>query len=255
MSRVVLITGGSRGIGLATAKAFLREGDRVVINYRRDSDQAKRALDALQESGDRDCVMAVQADVSIPSDRESMVDTILEEWGHIGVLVNNAGIAGKKGFLKETEEDFEATIRNNLTGPVHLAQRVAKDMIDREIGGSIINVCSTAAYSASSGTASYCAAKAGLLIATKNMAYTLGPYGIRVNSVTPGGIETDMSRHAWNDPARGPALAKALPLRRRGQPNEVAGAIVYLASEHASYTTGTDIIVDGGWMLRAGGST
>lgn len=250
MNRVVIITGGTRGIGFATAKAFLLNGDKVVINYRSDEKKAKEALQSLKSNYDD--VIAVQADITIKKDRERLLDDTLKHFKKIDILINNAGVAGRKSFLKETEEEFENIIRNNLTGHVFLAQLVANEMIQQQSTGSIINLCSTASYSPTSGTVSYCAAKAGLLIATKSMAYKLGPYGIRVNSITPGSIETDMSRHAWEDPERGPALEKALPLRRRGQPDEIAGAVLYLTSDQASYTTGADIIIDGGWLLRSG---
>jgi NAD(P)-dependent dehydrogenase (short-subunit alcohol dehydrogenase family) len=121
-------------------------------------------------------------------------------------------------------------------------------MIQRKQPGSIINICSTAAYDPTCG--SYSVSKAGLLMATKAMAYKLGPYNIRVNSVTPGCIQTDMSRRGWTDNELSPSLAEKLPLRRGGQPNEIAAAVLYLASDEASFTTGADIAVDGGFLLQ-----
>lgn len=180
------------------------------------------------------------------------MDSVINEFGSINVLVNNSGTAGRKKFIKDTEEHFNEIIASNLTGHVFLAQEVAKKMIENATHGSIINICSTASYSPTSGSLSYCAAKAGLLIATKNMAYELGPHGIRVNSITPGGIMTDMSRHAWEDPKIGPELENKIPMRRRGLPEEIAGAALYLSSDESSYTCGADVIVDGGWLLRSG---
>ena len=246
----MVVTGGSRGIGLAIAKAFVLNGDRVVINYRSNQTAAEQALQSLSVDGGS--VVAVQADISIASEREYLLRETVKHFNTIDVLVNNAGIASRKSFLKETEENFEHILRSNLTGAIFLAQKVAQAMIDGNSPGCIINIGSSAAYTPSSGPVAYSVAKAGLLMATKNMAYKLGPYGIRVNSVTPGGIETDMSRHVWQDPAKREALEKVLPLQRRGQPDDLAGAVLYLASEQASYTTGADIIVDGGWLLRSG---
>lgn len=250
MKKVAIVTGGTRGIGFAIAKALLENEYKVVINYCRDETKAKEALKALEKFSDH--VMAIQSDITTETGRDTLVQKALDSFGDITLLVNNAGVAGRYTFLKDSEESFQHIIQSNLTGAVFLAQRVAQHMIERKVAGSIINICSTASYSATSGSLAYCAAKAGLLIATKNMAAIMGPHGIRVNSITPGGIETDMSRHAWQDPSRGPALEKTIPLRRRGQPSEIAGAVLYLASEHASYTTGADMIIDGGWMLRTG---
>lgn len=252
MNKTVIVTGGTRGIGFAIAKAFVLNGDKVVMNYRSDTQQAEQALQSLQPDDSK--VIAFQANISVEEDREHLLCETLDHFNSIDVLINNAGIAGKESFLKETEETFHHIMDNNLTGAIFLSQRVVKTMIDQAIKGSIIHIGSTAAHASSSGSLSYCVAKAGLLMATQHMAYKLGPYGIRVNCITPGGIETDMSRHAWSDPERKSALEEVIPLRRRGQPDEVAGAALYLASDQASYTTGADIIVDGGWLLRSGSS-
>ncbi|MDF1677314.1 MAG: SDR family NAD(P)-dependent oxidoreductase [Legionellaceae bacterium] len=248
MSKVVIITGGTRGIGFAIAKAFLEKGDKVIINFRSNKEQADKALNELKMIS-KD-VMLVQGNITLESDREKIISKTVERFNAINILINNAGIVGKNSFLKETEDEFNRVITNNLTGPIFLAQSIAKRMISNAFTGVIVNICSIAAYSPSTGSASYCSAKAGLLAATKNMALKLGPYGIRVNSISPGGIETDMSRHVWNDPERGPVLAETLPLKRSGQPEEIVGAVMYLCSNKASYTTGADIIIDGGWMLK-----
>jgi NAD(P)-dependent dehydrogenase (short-subunit alcohol dehydrogenase family) len=248
MSQVVIVTGGTRGIGFAISKAFLEAGHKVVLNFLRDKKQANIALKTLQAINEN--VILVQGDITSQHDRENIITRTMETFHGLDSLINNAGLAGKHDFLKEPEDAFKHILEANLTGPVCLAQSVARHMIEQNTSGSIINICSTAAYSPSSGSTSYCAAKAGLLMATKSMALNLGSYNIRVNSITPGAIKTDMSRHAWDNPDVGPALAKKLPLRRCGAPEEIAGAALYLCSDQARYTTGTDIVIDGGWLLQ-----
>ena len=243
--KVVVVTGGSRGIGRAIAQAFGENGYKVVINYRADKDQAQKALEELH-SISKDAI-AIQADVSEKSERERLVKETLVKFGRIDVLVNNAAISTRHGFLKTTEEEFDRIYNCNLKAPIFLSKLVAEQMIKQECGGSIINVASVAGHIPMG--INYGGSKAALLMETKNMAAKLGPYNIRVNSISPGATKTDLNRSAWEgNPDFWKSHTDKIALQRGGDPKEVAEAAIYLASEQASYTTGTDILVDGGWL-------
>lgn len=243
--KVALITGGSRGIGLAIAKAFAKQGYKVAINYRSDQQQAQKALEELQSLSDD--VVVIKADVSDKADRERLLNETLQNFNRIDVLINNAAVASRYGFLKTTEEEFDRIYNCNLKAPIFLSKIVAEQMIKQGDGGSIINISSVAGHIPMG--INYGGSKAALLMETKNMAAKLGPYNIRVNSISPASTKTDLNRRAWQD---NPELWKShtdnVALQRGADPSEIAGAAIYLASEQASYTTGTDILVDGGWL-------
>jgi 3-oxoacyl-[acyl-carrier protein] reductase len=246
--KVVIVSGGSRGIGAGITRAFYDKGAKVVVNYRNDLQAAmalKEKLNALDER-----FLLVQADVSASEGRQSLLQQTLAKFNQVDVLVNNAGIAARKKFLKGTEQEFDAIIDTNLKSPIFLAQACAQSMIDKNTKGSIINICSVSGYFANA-PVSYSASKAGLLAATKGMALALGEHGIRVNSVTPGTIKSDMNRYYWQDnPDLWQQHTIGMPLKRGGEPKELASAVVYLASDESSYITGIDLQVDGGWMLK-----
>jgi NAD(P)-dependent dehydrogenase (short-subunit alcohol dehydrogenase family) len=245
--KVVIVTGGSRGIGAGITEAFYEKGASVVVNYRNNKEAAlalKNRLDAKDEN-----FLLIGADISTFEGRQRLVSETIEHFGRIDVLVNNAGIAAKKRFLKGTEEEFESIIDTNLKAPIFLAQACAKTMIDNSICGSIINISSVSATIANAPT-SYCASKAGLQMASKTMALALAQHKIRVNTVTPGTIKSDMNRWFWQDnPDVWNKLTEKMPLQRGGEPKELASAVVYLASDESSFITGSDILVDGGWSL------
>lgn len=247
-NKVVIVTGGSRGIGVGITESFLEKGAKVVVNYRSNKVSAEQLQDQLKEFSES--LLFVQADVGLSADREDLIKKTLAHFGHIDILVNNAGVSARKGFLKGTEEEFDAIIQTNLKGPIFLAKACVEHMIDKKIKGSIVNISSVSGHTPNAPT-SYCAAKAGLIMATKTMALKLGPYGIRVNTVTPGTIKSDMNRRFWQDaPEKWDAAVQTMPLQRGGEPRELASAVLYLASDDASYVTGSDLVVDGGCLLR-----
>ncbi|MCH9769567.1 MAG: 3-oxoacyl-ACP reductase FabG [Gammaproteobacteria bacterium] len=247
-NKVVIVTGGSRGIGAGITRSFLEKGAKVVINYQSNKLAAEQLQDQLKAFSAS--LLLIQADVGLSADRKKLIEKTLAHFGRIDILVNNAGISARKGFLKGTEEEFDAIIQTNLKGPIFLAKACAEYMIENNIQGSIVNISSVAGHTPNAAT-SYCAAKAGLIMATKTMALKLGPHGIRVNTVTPGTIKSDMNRRFWHDaPEKWDAAVKTMPLQRGGEPCELASAVLYLASDEASYITGSDLVVDGGCLLR-----
>jgi len=241
MHRVVLVTGGSRGIGKAIAAAFASEGDAVIINYQRSANQAEAIR--IELSTVSKSVALEQADVSDFNQVRKMVQNSIERYGQIDVLINNAGLA-KDGFIMlMSERDWRDVIDVNLSGVFNCTKAVTEHMISRR-RGVIINVASLSGITGLPGQVNYAAAKGGVIAFTKALSKELAPFGIRVNAVAPGIIETDMTA-SLNDRARERFL-QAIPMRRFGTPLEVASVVKFLASDDASYITGETICITGG---------
>jgi NAD(P)-dependent dehydrogenase (short-subunit alcohol dehydrogenase family) len=241
-----LVTGGGRGIGLATARAFTREGAAVAIADL-DVGRAKAAVAGIEAAGGR--ALAVQADVGDPASVGAMMRTVLGAFGRIDILSNNAGIGGNTPFLDTTLEEWERILRVNLTGAFLVAQAVARVMAENG-GGRIINIASLSGQRGGEGRAAYGAAKAGLELLTKVMAVELAPLGINVNAIAPGPIETEMARFVHDEATRA-AYHSLVPMARYGTPEEIADAAVFLASDESRYVHGHTLNVDGGF--RAAG--
>lgn len=227
MSAVALVTGGNRGIGLATALRLREDGFTVVVGSR--SGEAPEGLDA------------VRMDVSVPASIETAFAEVEERFGSVAVLVANAGITRDSLLMRMSDDDIDTVLQTNLAGSIRLARRAMKGMI-RARSGRVIFVGSVVWALGSAGQVNYAAAKAGLVGAARSLAREVGSRGISVNVIAPGFVETDMT--AELDPAQRSAILGGIPLGRYAQPAEIADVVSFLAS--ASYITGAVIPVDGG---------
>ena len=245
MKKSVLVTGGTRGIGLGIARVFLQHNYRVVINYRSDAIEAGKALVNL---GSEDVVL-IQADVSLAEDRIRLIKEAQEKVGVLDVLVNNAGILRMGRFLEIDENTFDEVMACNFFGAFYLSQLFAKSLIEERKPGAIVNINSVGAYGASN--ISYGTSKAALLYVTQCMGKELAKHNIRVNSISPNMIPSDLNRQGekedlaqWWEEA-----AKKVPMKRAGKSEEIGSVAHFLASEASSYMTGRDLVVDGGFLL------
>ena len=229
MSRVVLVTGGSRGIGLATARKFAALGDKVAVTY-----------NTTKPDGD---FLAVQCDVTKQDDVDRAFDEVESKLGPVEVLVSNAGVTKDGLLLRMKEADFESVVDANLTGAYRVCKRAAQSML-RARKGRMVLVSSVVGLSGQAGQANYAASKAGLVGFARSLARELGSRSITVNVVAPGPVDTDMTRALGDDKLA--AFAELVPLGRIASPDEVAGVITFLASVDAAYITGAVIPVDGG---------
>ncbi len=237
--KVALVTGGARGIGLAVARAFVREGALVTVADI-NGDGAAQAAAGL---GERATGLAVN--VADQASVQAMVDAITGRHGRLDILVNNAGVGGNTPFLETRLEDWNRIIGINLTGAFMVAQAAAREMA-RGGGGKIVNIASLSGQRGGNGRAAYGAAKAGLELLTKVMAVELAEHGINVNNIAPGAIETEMAKFA-HDQATRAAYNYLIPMTRYGTPEEIADAAVFLCSDEARYVHGHTLNVDGGF--------
>ena len=242
--KVALVTGASRGIGRAIALRLAEEGAKVAINYAGNVKAAEEVKAAIEEKGGK--ALLVQADVSDSAAAEAMVASVVEAFGTVDILVNNAGITRDALFARMKEEDFNAVINTNLKGVFHCTKAVTKLMM-KQRSGRIVNMASVVGVTGNAGQANYSAAKAGVIGFTKSVARELAGRGITVNSVAPGFIETDMTA-VLSDKVK-EAMAEDIPLKRAGKPEDVANAVLFLASDNAAYITGQVLHVDGGMVM------
>ncbi len=236
--KVVLVTGGSRGIGRAIVERFAREGATVWFTYRSSKGEAQELEEKYAGR-----VRGFQGDVADDNAMEELVNTIVKEHGKIDVLVNNAGIARDNLILRMKDEEWQQVIDVNLTAAFRLIKFVLKPML-KQRSGSIINMSSIVGLTSNPGQANYAASKAGLIALTKAVAKEVGKRNIRVNAIAPGFIETDMTASLPEQVKK--EYLTNIALGRFGKPEEVAEVVLFLASERASYITGQTIVVCGG---------
>lgn len=247
--KVALVTGASSGIGRASAIALAKQGATVVVAARRIdklNDLAKEIVGMGRES------LPIMMDVTKKETITAAVNKTIEMYGKLDILLNNAGVAEFAPFLDLTEEQWDKTIDTNLKGYFLVAQAAAREMA-KHTWGRIINIASIASGGVGVGfpsIAHYCASKGGVVAMTEAMAIELAPMGILVNCIGPGVIESEMTEGMLKDPKQAEALLARAPLKRAGKAEEIAAAVVYLSSEESSYTTGTTLYIDGGWLAN-----
>lgn len=240
--QVAIVTGASRGIGRAIALALATEGALVVINYANSATAAEEVVAEIANAGGS--AIAFQADVSKPDQVDALLKAVMDKWGRVDVLVNNAGITRDTLLLRMKLEEWQQVIDLNLTGVFLSTKAVSKVMLKQK-SGRIINITSVAGLMGNPGQANYSAAKAGVIGFTKTIAKELATRGITVNAVAPGFITTDMTANIKSDD-----ILKFIPLGRYGQPEEVAGMVRFLAADSAAaYITGQVFNVDGGMVM------
>jgi 3-oxoacyl-[acyl-carrier protein] reductase len=244
--QVALVTGGSRGIGRAIVKAFASEGAKVAFVYR-GSREAAEAL-AREVSGAGGTALAIQGDVTSAADADRSVGQVTKEWGRVDILVNNAGIIKDDLFVRLEPDAWQSVLQTNLGGAYNFCRALAYPMM-KQRSGRIINVSSVAAEHVNPGQTNYAASKGALNSFTRALAAELASRNVTVNAIAPGFIETDMSEAVRNK--AGDLIKKMIPMRRLGQPEDVARVAVFLASAEAGYITGQVLTVDGGLTLGA----
>ena len=242
--RTALVTGGSRGIGKAIVWALAREGAKVAFVYRSNREAADRLVSDL--ALDQHEAVPFQADVQRKEDADRVVQDVLKQWNKIDILVNNAGVIHDGLLATMKSEQWQQVLDINLTGVFNFCQAVTRTMMSARYG-RIVNMSSVAADVANPGQANYAASKGGIEGFTRCIAAELARRGITVNAVAPGFIETDMTSSVRN--VAGSQIQKKIPVRRLGQPEDVANAVLFLASDQASYITGHVLRVDGGLTL------
>jgi len=247
--KVALVTGASSGIGRASALALANQGAKVAVAARR-LDKLEAVAAEIKSRGKE--ALAVQMDVTKKADIDTAVAKTVATFGRLDILLNNAGTADGAPFVDMTEATWDKVLTTNLKGYYLVAQAAAKEMAKNK-WGRIVNIASIASGGVGVGfvgISAYCASKGGVVGLTEAMADELAPMGILVNAIGPGVIATEMTEEVLNDPKRAEDMKMRIPMKRFGKPEEIAAAVVYFASDEASYTTGTTLYVDGGWLAQ-----
>jgi glucose 1-dehydrogenase len=246
-----LVTGANSGIGRAVAMGFAQAGANVLVNYISDEDAAHEVVATVRAAGQKAC--AVKADVSREDEVEAMFRRAVDEFGALDILVNNAGMQRDASFVDMTLADWDAVLKVNLTGQFLCARAAMRQFLKQghrpsvsRAVGKIICVSSVHEKIAWAGHANYAASKGGVMMMMQSLAQEASPLGIRVNSIAPGAIRTPINREAWETKEAYEALMALVPYKRIGEPEDIAEAAVWLASDASDYVVGTTIFVDGG---------
>lgn len=250
-NKVAIVTGASSGIGQAIAIGMAREGASIVVDYVGSPDGANQTVQQIESAGGQ--ALAVLADVSQPDQVATLLQQTVAKFGKLDICINNAGIEYKHPITEFPLDQWNKIIAVNLTGPFLCAQAAAKQMISQGGTGRIINISSVHQDLPMPGNAPYCASKGGLRMLMRTIAVELAPHGITVNNIGPGAIYTPIDADVQANPEMEKALMAEIPVGRWGKPEEVANLAIFLASDDASYITGSTYYIDGG-MLRMSGS-
>lgn len=243
--RIAIVTGASKGLGQGMAIGLAEAGADLAVVARGDLSETSGMVKKLG----RRC-LAIQADLADRKSIKLIVDKTLAEYGRVDILVNNAGTIRRAEFLDFTEDDWDAVIKVNLDSVFFLSQAVAKVMAKSGRGGKIINTASMLSFQGGIRIPSYTAAKSGVMGLTRIMANELAKYKINVNAIAPGYMATELTSALQNDPVRNKAILERIPAGHWGSPEDLKGAVVFLASEASSYIQGYTLAVDGGWLAR-----
>jgi len=245
--KVAIVTGARRGMGITHALVLAKDGVKVVVADISLED-CQKVVEEIEKNGGE--AIAVKCDVSKKEEVKEMVKETVEKFGKVDILVNNAGITQFKPFLELTEEEWDRTIDINLKGYFLCAQATAEEMAKQK-AGVIVNIASVAMGQQGIGFPTlvhYCASKGGIVGMTEALAVELAPFGIRVNAIAPGMIDTPMIDPVKKDPGTMEAMLARVPMHRVGKPEEVSNLVLFLASDASSYITGSTVVIDGGWL-------
>jgi glucose 1-dehydrogenase len=252
-----LVTGGSSGIGAAAARHLAAAGASVAVNYHSDRDAAEQIVSQIQSMGGE--AIAIGANVAEEDEVRQMFDRTLTEFGTIDILINNAGLQKDAGFVEMTLDEWNLVLAVNLTGQFLCAREAAKEFLRRGVkpevscaAGKIICISSVHEVIPWAGHVNYASSKGGIDMMMKSIAQELAPHKIRVNSIAPGAIKTDINRTAWDTPEAEAQLLKLIPYGRVGIPDDIGKAVVWLASDDSDYVHGATLFVDGGMALYPG---
>src|SRR5262245_52593169 len=245
--QVALVTGGARGIGRGISEAFATEGAKVAVVYRGSKQAADDVVKGITDKGGE--ALAIQTDVGDLEAAQACVKQVMEKFGRLDILVNNAGIIHDELFIRLEPGDWTKVLQTNLGGVFNFCKAVAYDPMMRQRRGRIINISSVAADHVNPGQTNYAASKGAINSFTRALAVELASRGVTVNAIAPGFIETDMSEAVRNK--AGDRIQKLIPMRRLGQPEDIARVAVFLASAESAYLTGQVLTVDGGLSLGA----
>jgi glucose 1-dehydrogenase len=249
--KVAVITGAGTGIGQGIALAMAQAGASIVADYVGKPEVAQDTIDQITKLGGK--VIGVAADISNPDDVAMLIQKTVETFGKLDIFVNNAGIEKKFAFVDYPLDEWNKIIAVNLTGAFLCSQAAARQMIVQGNGGRIINISSIHEDLPLLTNAPYCASKGGLRMLMRTIAVELAPHKITVNNIGPGAVYTPIDKDVEEDKALNDAILAEIPLRRWGQPEEIGGLAVFLASDQASYVTGSTYFIDGGMLQNAGG--
>ncbi len=242
--KIALVTGAGRGIGRAIAITLAKAGAHVLVNDLK-AENCKETVESIQKLG-REAVI-VEGDVSMEAEVRGMIQKGIESFGRIDILVNNAGVVGRKPIFDTDEKDWDQMIDVNLKGTFLCSKYVAERMKEQGVKGRIVNISSIMGEVALPPRPAYCASKGGIIALTRDLAAELAQYGINVNSVAPGWVETDLTSSYFAQKNVHDYLIERIPLGRFCLPEEIANVVCFIASEYGEYITGQAIFVDGGW--------